>query len=85
MISPNIKQAIVALLSTDALATDADRRRVMAALDGEARPPLTISQAAQRLNVSRWTIARFIQSGKMRRLPDGRIPEDEVFKYLTAV
>ena len=66
------KRAMLALVNADDTATDEERRRIEMAIAGEFEP-LNVSEAADRLGVSRPTIYTLVRAGKLTRLADGRI------------
>ena len=74
------KIAIVAILNADDTATDEERRRIETAIAGEFEP-LNVSQAAERLGVTRPTIYALIRAGKLTRLANGRICGKSVADY----
>lgn len=49
------------------------------------RPPhVTQSQAADMLGISRWTVAKMVESGQLRLNGCGRIPIGQIDKLLSA-
>lgn len=55
-------------------------------MHNEIRSPLKVSEAAKALNISPWTVRRWIETGKLRRLKLGRcvrVPQSEIARLLT--
>ncbi|AQW32857.1 helix-turn-helix domain-containing protein (plasmid) [Ralstonia syzygii subsp. celebesensis] len=49
------------------------------------RPPhVTQVQAAEMLGISRWTVAKMVESGQLRLNGCGRIPIEQIDKLLSA-
>lgn len=76
------KRAMLALVNADDTATDEERRRIETAINGEFEP-LNVSEAADRLGVSRPTIYGLLRVGKLTRLADGRICGKSIANYFT--
>ena len=74
------KRAVLAILAADDTATDDERERVAMAVSGEYAP-ITISDAAERLGVTRPTLYAMVRAGKLTRLADGRICGRSVADY----
>ena len=79
------RRAITALLATDECATDEERRRVAAAMAGDAQPTMTVVEVARRLGVCRPTVYKLLRAGRIQRLGDMRaegISRASVERYL---
>lgn len=68
MLSPHIRDAIIALVATDQKATDADRQRVAEALSETPDAPAVVSytDAGKRLGCTRQTISALVKRGKLK-------------------
>lgn len=75
------KRVICAAIAADETATDAERDRIAEAVAGLDRP-LTITQAAARIGVSRPTLYAMIRAGKLARTASGKIAARSVNDFL---
>ena len=68
MLSPHIRDAIIALVATDKNATDADRQRVAEALSESPDAPAVVSYTAagKRLGCTRQTVHNLVKRGKLK-------------------
>lgn len=76
--------SINAILAADHTATAEERARVADALSG-AWTPLTVSDVAERLMVSRPKVYALLRAGILQRVADGRVSAQSVRDYCTTV
>ena len=76
--------SINAILAADHTATAEERARVADALSG-AWTPLTVSDVADRLAVSRPKVYALLRAGILQRVADGRISARSVRDYCATV